>query len=80
MSESPRACQSLSVFCECISELTGIEDGHGGATEELTASGTELDLYTDTLVDSPPKSCSDLFSGPALEYTQCVPEYLVVRP
>lgn len=25
--------------------VTGVDDGHGGATEELTASGTELDLY-----------------------------------
>ena len=25
--------------------VTGIEDGHGGAAEELTAGGTELDLY-----------------------------------
>lgn len=24
--------------------VTGVEDGHGGATEELTAGGTELDL------------------------------------
>lgn len=24
--------------------VTGIEDGHGGAAEELTAGGTELDL------------------------------------
>jgi hypothetical protein len=26
-------------------KLTSVEDGHGGAAEELTASGTELDLY-----------------------------------
>jgi hypothetical protein len=25
--------------------VTGVDDGHGGATEELTASGTKLDLY-----------------------------------
>ena len=25
--------------------VTGVDDGHGGATEELTAGGTELDLY-----------------------------------
>ena len=25
--------------------VTGIEDSHGGAAEELTASGTELNLY-----------------------------------
>ena len=24
--------------------VTGIDDGHGGATEELTGGGTELDL------------------------------------
>lgn len=24
--------------------VTGIEDGHGGATEQLTAGGTQLDL------------------------------------
>lgn len=24
--------------------VTSVEDGHGGATEELTAGGTELDL------------------------------------
>ena len=80
MSESPRTCQFLIIVLHTRSLLTGIEDGHGGAAEELTASGTELDLYTDTLVDSPPKSCSDLFSGPALENTQCVAEHLVVRP
>lgn len=25
--------------------VTGVDDGHGGATEELTAGGTELDLF-----------------------------------
>lgn len=25
--------------------VTGVDDGHGGATEELTAGGTELNLY-----------------------------------
>jgi hypothetical protein len=25
--------------------VTGVDDGHGGATEELTAGGTKLDLY-----------------------------------
>jgi len=25
--------------------VTSVEDGHGAATEELTAGGTELDLY-----------------------------------
>lgn len=55
-----------------ISKLTSIENGHGRAAEELTASGAQLDLNYDMLVDSPPKSCSDLFSGPALrEYPVC---------
>lgn len=25
--------------------VTGVKNGHGGATEELTAGGTELDLH-----------------------------------
>lgn len=33
----------LSVTAQDVG-VTGIEDGHGGAAEELTASGTELDL------------------------------------
>jgi hypothetical protein len=37
-------------------KLTSIEDGHGGAAEELTASGTELNLYRQYVSGSPPKS------------------------
>ena len=40
--------------------VTGVDDGHGGATEELTAGGTELDLYYGKRFKSvklvPPKS------------------------
>jgi hypothetical protein len=40
--------------------VTGVDDGHGGATEELTASGTKLDLYygkgTSQSFVVPPKS------------------------
>jgi hypothetical protein len=36
--------------------LTSIKDGHGGAAEELTASGTKLDLYRQYVSGSPPKS------------------------
>ena len=40
--------------------VTGVDDGHGGATEELTAGGTELDLYYGKKFKSvkvvPPKS------------------------
>jgi hypothetical protein len=37
-------------------KLTSIEDGHGGAAEEFTASGTELNLYRQYVSGSPPKS------------------------
>lgn len=37
--------------------VTGVEDGHGGATEELTASGTKLNLHETTSKHlNPPKS------------------------
>jgi hypothetical protein len=38
------------------SKLTSVKDGHGGATEELTASGTQLNLYRQYVSGSPPKS------------------------
>ena len=42
--------------------VTGVDDGHGGATEELTAGGTELDLYygkssSESNVDPPKTLC-----------------------
>jgi hypothetical protein len=37
-------------------KLTSVQDGHGGAAEELTASGTELNLYRQYVSGSPPKS------------------------
>jgi hypothetical protein len=36
--------------------LTSVEDGHGGATEELTASGTQFNLHRQYVSGSPPKS------------------------
>lgn len=46
--------------------VTGIQDGHGAAAEELTASGTELDLYEGEQLATgciPPKSTGDFFAG-----------------
>lgn len=35
----------LNLFAAEDVGVTGVKDGHGGATEELTAGGTELNLY-----------------------------------
>ena len=46
--------------------VTGVDDGHGGATEELTAGGTKLDLYYGfmSVICNPPKSqVESFFSG-----------------
>jgi hypothetical protein len=44
--------------------VTGIEDSHGRATEELTASGTELNLYGSSQpVCYPPKPAPGSFAG-----------------
>lgn len=43
--------------------VTGIQDGHGGATEELTASGAQLDLWrvkSKHAIGYPPKSVTRL--------------------
>jgi hypothetical protein len=32
--------------------VTGIDDGHGGATEELTGGGTELNLHDNNTLAS----------------------------
>jgi hypothetical protein len=47
----PKRHEMHSPLAGCLSLLvaedigvTSVEDGHGGATEELTASGTELNL------------------------------------
>lgn len=56
---------------------TGIEDGHGGAAEELTASGTKLNLLYSHVSRKPSEVTIDLFSGPALG---ALDRYLVVRP
>jgi hypothetical protein len=43
----PPLCISKTAHLLGASEdigVTGIEDGHGGATEQLTAGGTKLDL------------------------------------
>lgn len=45
MSESPRTSLALRSGAVERLELTSIEDGHDRAAEELTASGTQLDLY-----------------------------------
>lgn len=37
-------CGNLSLLVAQDVGVTGIEDGHGGATEELTASGAQLNL------------------------------------
>ena len=56
---------------------TSVEDGHGGAAEELTASGTELNLLYSHVSRKPSEVTVDLFSGPALG---ALDRYLVVRP
>ena len=60
--------------------VTGVKDGHGGATEELTASGTKLDLYYGKNSSQPNVEPSKVSSWKgrelllrALEY-QCPPE------
>lgn len=46
MSESPEiALAHHRIHKRFRQALTSIEDGHGRAAEELTASGTQLDLY-----------------------------------
>jgi hypothetical protein len=55
ISESPTSCQHVNQVQHKV-KLTSIEDGHGGAAEELTASGTELNLYRQYVSGSPPKS------------------------
>lgn len=35
----------LDLFAAEDVGVTGVKDGHGGAAEELTAGGTELNLY-----------------------------------
>jgi len=32
--------------------VTSVDDGHGGATEELTGGGTELNLHGDNMLAS----------------------------
>ena len=56
---------------------TSIEDGHGGAAEELTASSTKLNLLYSHVSRKPSEVRIDLFSGPAL---RALDRYLVVRP
>ena len=59
--------------------VTGIEDSHGGATEELTAGGTELDLFRHVSLQ-----LSEVVFRPLLRANpQSIPRvsvYLVVRP
>jgi hypothetical protein len=46
--------------------VTGVDDGHGGATEELTAGGTKLNLYygiMSVIVDPPKSQVESFFSG-----------------
>lgn len=50
--------------------VTGVEDGHGAAAEELTASSAELNLCGENGCVSqciyPPKSTGDFFAGYSL--------------
>lgn len=59
--------------------VTGIEDGHGGAAEELTAGGTELNLCRHVSLQ-----LSEVVFRPLLRANpQSIPRvsaYLVVRP
>lgn len=44
LSCSRSSCTLLDLLAEDVG-VTSVKDGHGGATEELTAGGTELNLY-----------------------------------
>lgn len=44
LSFSRSVCTLLDLLAEDVG-VTSVKDGHGGATEELTAGGTELNLY-----------------------------------
>jgi hypothetical protein len=54
--------------------VTGINDGHGGATEELTAGGTELDLLEGTK-----KSAKKVLSKAGIEASSQSCEALLAR-
>jgi hypothetical protein len=61
------ASLSLSLAAKDVG-VTGIEDGHGRAAEELSAGGTQLNLYGEDSCKPkgnryPPKSIKDFFSG-----------------
>lgn len=67
MSESPEFVRGCLVQ-EYERLHTGIDDGHGGAAEELTTSGTKLNLWWNQVSRKPSEVTRDLFSGPALKY------------
>jgi hypothetical protein len=75
-------CSALAGSCEydSRSKLTSIDDGHGGAAEELTAGGSKLNLYRSMLVAALRSHNRTSSQGQPSENTQCAPEYLVVRP
>jgi hypothetical protein len=47
---------------------TSIDDGHGGAAEELTTRSAKLNLLRNQVSQKPSEVTGDLFSGPALKY------------
>jgi hypothetical protein len=72
MSESPIKV-SVCRYIIAIEKLTSVEDGHDGATEELTASGTKLQLHQGLVKWSLPKPCSDFVLRACPQSIQCNP-------
>lgn len=53
MSESPIEVSEKDFEADITVIHTGIEDGHGGAAEELTARSAQLNLYYSHVSQSP---------------------------